>query len=96
MKLIENIWEAVMHIIGVVIMTAVLTLFVGALFAPGFERLFTRDLQAAAIGDRHSTLESMATAHRKLFLTRIGLWITAGFAWAFLIVTNLYYHRIIF
>jgi len=96
MKLIEDIWEAVMYIAGVVIMTAVLTLFVGALFAPGFERLITQDLQAAAIGDRNSTLESMASAHRKLFLTRLGLWITAGCAWSFLIVTNLYYHRIIF
>jgi hypothetical protein len=95
MKIINEIWEAFTYILGLVLMTAVTTLFVGALFAPCFLGMIAPDLQLKAAGSGCTTVEELQDANRKLMLTKLALWITAILAWTTLIVTNLFYWRAI-
>jgi hypothetical protein len=94
MKLINELWDALTYVLQIVVMTAVLTLFLGLLFAPAFEGFVARDLQLKAAGMGCATEEDVRNALWKMTLTRVALWLACIAAWAFLVISNVIYHNI--
>ena len=91
MKIVSELWDGIVYVLQVVIMTAFMTLFLGMLFAPAFEGVLAHDLQLKAAGMGATTLSDLTEANRKMTLTRIGLWLTCFGAWTFLIAANVVY-----
>lgn len=95
MKVLTELWNTVTSLLGMVLMTAVMSLFIGALFAPLLEKLLFPEVFRRGTGANCANLEEILEAGRRVTQVRIALWITALLAWTFLIVTNLFYWRII-
>lgn len=88
-NILNDVWEAIVHILNLAVGTMFLLLFVGALFAPLFERFLPQSFHLKVCGAGCSTESEIISARRQLTFVRIGLWLIAAMAWGFAILCHL-------
>lgn len=88
-NILNDLWEAFVHLLNLAVGTLFLLAFVGALVAPIFEAFLPKEFRLKMMGAGCANAAEIISARRQLTFIRIGLWMIAAMAWGFAILCHL-------